>query len=194
MAREVNLELRKAWRERIERQRRSGLAVAEFSRQEGVSAASFYLWKRKFQGEASPPSWENESASFLYSRTPKSGCRIENRQFKFLARKLNAIAVYMLVAWRVMLLCRLGRECPDLDCEVLFEPSEWKAVYTIVKRVAPSTTPPRLNEIIRMIASLGGYVPRTTTESGTQTLWIGRQRMHDFANCYDSFGPPTRKH
>jgi hypothetical protein len=130
----------------------------------------------------------------VFFRTLKSGCRIEERQFEFLARELNAIAVYMLVAWRVMLLCRLGRECPDLDCEVLFEPSEWKAVYTIVKRDAPPTTPPRLNEIIRMIASLGGYVPRTKTEPGTQTLWIGLQRMHDFANCYDSFGPPTRKH
>ena len=89
---------------------------------------------------------------------------------------------------------RLGRESPDLDCEVLFEPSEWKAVYTIVKRSEPPPTPPRLNAIIRMIASLGGYVPRTNTEPGTQTLWIGLQRMHDFANCYDSFGPPTRTH
>jgi hypothetical protein len=102
------------------------------------------------------------------------------------------VAVYMLVAWRVMLLSRLGRECPDLDCEVVFEPSEWKAVYTIVKRGNLPSKPPRLNEIIRMIASLGGYVPRTSTEPGTQTLWIGLQRMPDFANCYDSFGQPTR--
>jgi len=130
----------------------------------------------------------------VYFRTLKSGCRIEERQFEFLARELNAIAVYMLVAWRVLLLCRLGRECPDLDCEVLFEPSEWKAVYTIIKRSDPPTKPPRLNEIIRMIASLGGYVPRTKTEPGTQTLWIGLQRMHDFANCYDSFGPARRTH
>ena len=130
----------------------------------------------------------------VYFKTLKSGCRIEERQFEFLRRELNAIAVYMLVAWRVMLLCRLGRECPDLDCEVLFETSEWKAVYTVVKRSDPPSKPPRLNEIIRMIASLGGYVPRTNTEPGTQTLWIGLQRMHDFANCYDSFGPPRRTH
>jgi len=32
--------------------------------------------------------------------------------------ELNAIAVYMIAAWRVMALCRLGRECPDLVCEV----------------------------------------------------------------------------
>lgn len=129
----------------------------------------------------------------VYFKTLKSGCRIEDRQFEFIERELNALAVYMLVAWRVMLLCRMGAICPDLDCEVLFETSEWKSVYLIVTKKEPPSTPPRLNEVIRMIASLGGYVPRSTTQPGTQTLWIGLQRMHDFANCYESFGPPTRK-
>jgi hypothetical protein len=129
----------------------------------------------------------------VYFKTLKTACRIEDRQFEFLDRELNALAVYMLVAWRVMLLCRLGRTCPDLDCEVLFETSEWQSVYTIVKKKTPPNKPPRLNEVIRMIASLGGYVPRSKTEPGTQTLWIGLQRMHDFANCYDSFGPPSRQ-
>jgi hypothetical protein len=129
----------------------------------------------------------------VYFKTLKSGCRIEERQFEFLDRELNCIAVYMLVAWRVLLLCRLGRECPDLDCEIVFEPSEWKAVWTVVTKQALPRIAPRLNEMIRLIASLGGYVSRTNTEPGTQTLWIGLQRMHDFANCYDSFGPDSRK-
>ena len=129
----------------------------------------------------------------VYFKTRKSGCRVEERQFEFLDRELNALAVYMLIAWRVMLLCRLGRTCPDLDCEVMFETSEWQSVYMIVKKKDPPSTTPRLNDIIRMVASLGGYVPRSKTEPGTQTLWIGLQRMHDFANCYDSFGPPTRQ-
>ncbi len=47
MARKVNLELRETWRQRIERQRRSGLTVSEFSRQEGVSTASFYRWQQE---------------------------------------------------------------------------------------------------------------------------------------------------
>lgn len=129
----------------------------------------------------------------VFFKTFKSGCRVEERQFEYLNRELNAIAVYMIVAWRVMLACRLGRMCPDLDCEVMFETSEWQSVYMIVKKQDPPSKPPRLNEIVRMIASLGGYVPRSKTEPGTQTLWIGLQRMHDFANCYDSFGPPSRQ-
>jgi hypothetical protein len=128
----------------------------------------------------------------VYFKTLKSGCRIEERQFEFLNRELNAIAVYQIIAWRVRALCRLGRECPDLSCDVMFESSEWKAVYIIVEKKTPPKTPPRLNTMIRMIASLGGYVPRQSTEPGTQTMWIGLQRLHDFANCYDSFGPKSQ--
>jgi hypothetical protein len=129
----------------------------------------------------------------VYFKTLKSGCRIEQRQFEFLERELNCIAVYMIVAWRVLFLCRLGRECPDLSCEVVFEPSEWKAVYLVVTKKDPPKVAPKLNDMIRMIASLGGYVIRKKTEPGTQTLWFGLQRMHDFASCYDSFGPDSRK-
>lgn len=129
----------------------------------------------------------------VYFKTLKSGCRIEERQFEYLEHEMNCIAVYMIVAWRVLLLCRLGRTCPDLDCEQVFEPSEWKAVYFVVTRKKPPKTPPKLNAMIRMIATLGGYVNRAKTEPGTQTLWFGLQRMHDFANCYDAFGPDSKK-
>ena len=51
MARKLNSELRKVWRQRIDRQRPSGLTVAEFCRREGVPQGTFYLWKRKLQGK-----------------------------------------------------------------------------------------------------------------------------------------------
>ena len=70
----------------------------------------------------------------IYFCTIKSGCRIEHRQFETLKRLMNCVAVYSIIAWRIMYLCRLGRECPDLDCEVVFESSEWKSVYAIVKK------------------------------------------------------------
>jgi hypothetical protein len=125
----------------------------------------------------------------IYFRTIKSGCRIEERQFETLDRLMNCVAVYSIIAWRIMYLCRLGRECPDLDCEVVLEPSEWKAVYATVKRMDPPSTPPRLNEIIRMIASMGGYVNRKSTEPGPQTLWVGLQRVHDLSTAWQAFGP-----
>ena len=125
----------------------------------------------------------------IYFRTLKSGCRIENRQFETLDRLLNCLAVYSIIAWKIMYLCHLGRECPDLDCEIIFEPSEWKSVYMTVRQQDPPSTPPSLNEMIRMIASLGGYVIRRSTQPGTQTLWFGLQRVHDLSTAWETFGP-----
>lgn len=125
----------------------------------------------------------------IYFRTIKTGCRVERRQFETLQRLLNCYAVYSIVAWRIMYLCRLGRECPDLSCEIVFEPCEWKSVYVTATRKTLPATPPRLNEIIRMIASLGGYVDRVSTEPGPQTLWIGLQRVHDLSTAWKAFGP-----
>lgn len=123
----------------------------------------------------------------IFFRTMKTGCRIEKRLFETLPRQQNCIAVYMIIAWRIMYLCRLGRECPDLNCEVVFEPCEWKAVYKVVKKEEPPQTPPTLNEMIRMIASLGGYVIRKKTNPGPQTLWIGLQRTHDLSTAWKAF-------
>lgn len=125
----------------------------------------------------------------IYFRTLKSGCRIEDRQFETLDRLLNCMAVYSIIAWKIMYLCHLGRECPDLNCEIIFESSEWKSVYMTLRHEEPPKIPPSLNEVIRMIASLGGYVIRQSTQPGTQTLWFGLQRVHDLSTAWEAFGP-----
>ena len=107
-------------------------------------------------------------------------------------RLLNCLAVYTLVAWRILYLCRLGRDCPDIDCEVVFSPSEWRAVYMTVRHQDPPDEPLALNEVIRMVASLRGYVIRTKTNPGTQTLWLGLQRLHDLSTAWNTFGPNSR--
>jgi len=130
----------------------------------------------------------------IYFRTLKSGCRVQERYFETMNRLENCLAIYMVIAWKVLYLCRLGRECPDLPCDLVFSDSEWQAVYTIVHRKPLPPEPPSLNTMIRMVASLGGYVIRKSTNPGTQTLWLGLQRVNDFANAWDAFGPksPTR--
>ena len=125
----------------------------------------------------------------VFFRTLKSGCRIEHRRFEHIERVLPAIALYMIVAWRTLFVCRMGRSCPDIDCEAIFEPSEWKAVWMAVYRTPPPKKSPRLAEMVHLVAGLGGYVERPESEPGTQTLWIGLQRMHDLAWAWDTFGP-----
>ena len=120
----------------------------------------------------------------VYFKTLKSGCRIEERQFEFLDRELNFIAVSLIHAWRILLLCRLGRECPDMPCDVVFHASEWKAVCMVRSRTEAPDVPPSLNDMIRWIAAMGGHVIRSTTKAnhpGTQTLWLGPYEFHAIA-------------
>ena len=124
-------------------------------------------------------------------RTWKSGCRVEQRRFEHLDRLLPCLALYWIVAWRVLLLCRLGRGCPGLDCEVLFEPSEWQSVWRVTHLGPVPQKPPPLGVMVRLIAQLGGYVnrPNRADPPGPQTLWLGLQRMHDLAWAWNIFGP-----
>jgi hypothetical protein len=129
----------------------------------------------------------------VFFRTLKTGCRIEARRFEHIDRFLPCLAVYLIVTWRTLYVCRLGRECPDLSCEAVFEPAEWKAVYHVVHQQPPPAEPPTLSEMVRMVAQLGGYVNRSRNdEPGPQTVWLGLQRTHDMALCWQTFGPEAR--
>jgi hypothetical protein len=129
----------------------------------------------------------------VYFRTLKSGCKIEERRFEAIERVFNALAFFSVIAWRVMYVCHLGRECPDMDCEVMFEPSEWQSVYAILGKPIPTHRRPSLNEVVRAIARLGGFMDRPKQEPGPQTLWIGLQRCYDLSNAWLTFGPGAKK-
>ena len=125
-------------------------------------------------------------------RTLKSGCRIEERRFEHIDRTERALGLYLIAAWRTLFVTRMGRECPDMDCEAIFEPSEWKAVWSATQRKTPPKKRPKLQEIVTLIAQLGGYMPRKNSDPGTQTVWTGMQRMYDLALAWDAFGPEAK--
>jgi Transposase DNA-binding/Transposase Tn5 dimerisation domain len=127
----------------------------------------------------------------VFFRVLKSGCRVEARRFEHVDRELNFVAVSLIVAWRVLMACRLGRSCPDIDCEAVFEPSEWKSVYVAMHRRPAPSRPPRLGAMIKLVAQLGGYVntPGRKDPPGPQVLWLGMQRMADLAWAWETFGP-----
>ena len=67
------------------------------------------------------------------------------------------LRIWMLnLGWRIARLMRLGRSLPDLDAGLLLEPEEWQAAYIRTKKPLPDK-PPRLNEVLRLIACLGGF-------------------------------------
>jgi len=135
----------------------------------------------------------------VYHRTLKSGCRIETRQLGSADRIEACLAIDMVVAWRILHLTKLGREHPDVPCTVYFSEAEWKALLTYINRspLVPSE-PPSLREATRLVASLGGFLGRKGDGNpGTQTLWLGLQRLDDLTAMYQIIisalarSPPT---
>lgn len=130
----------------------------------------------------------------VFFRTLKSGCRVEDRQFEHIDRMTNYLSICLIVTWRTLMVCRLGREFPEISCEAVFEAAEWKSVYQVVRNKPPPKQPPSLQEMIRLVAQLGGYVNRSRPdEPGPQTVWLGLQRAHDIARCWRLFGPEAKK-
>ena len=121
--------------------------------------------------------WEIE----MFFHVLKNGCRVEALQLASMERLERALALFMVVAWRIARLMRLGRTCPELDAQLLFEPDEWQAAY-LLNRKEPPAMPPSLNEVVRLVARLGGFLARKGDgEPGVKTIWQGLQRVMDFA-------------
>lgn len=121
--------------------------------------------------------WEVET----FFHVLKNGCRVEALQLASIDRIERALALFMVVAWRIARLMRLGRTCPELDAQLMFEPDEWRAAF-ILNRKTPPDTAPCLNEVVRLVAMLGGFLARKGDgEPGVKTIWQGLQRVMDFA-------------
>jgi hypothetical protein len=126
----------------------------------------------------------------VFFRVLKSGCRVEARRLERLDRFRPCLALYLIVAWRALYVCRLGRSCPRAPCDTVFAAAEWQAVWQVMENAPPPRQVPPLGDMVRRVAQLGGHVPSSKGRPpGPQTLWIGLQRVRDFALCWRSFGP-----
>ena len=69
----------------------------------------------------------------------------------------------------------------NLHAKLMFEPDEWKAAYILNKRKLPDKQP-ALDEVVRLAARLGGFLAQKRDgEPGVKTIWLGMQRIPDFA-------------
>lgn len=125
----------------------------------------------------------------IFFRTLKTGCRVEDIQLETQARLKNCLAMYAIIAWRVLFVTYLNRVCPTLPCTAVFTPSEWQSVWRVVTKKPLPKTPPPLAEMMRLLTQLGGYNNRAGEDpSGPQPIWIGLRRMADFAEAWRTFG------
>jgi hypothetical protein len=74
-----------------------------------------------------------------WHRVMKSGCHIESHQHHTAERLARAICIDAVIAWRVMLLALLGREVPEMPCELMFSRWECSLLEKLQPLVAPET-------------------------------------------------------
>jgi hypothetical protein len=122
----------------------------------------------------------------VFHKVLKSGCHIEAKQLETADRLRRCLALYSVVAWRVLYATLLARVLPDAPCTALLAPEEWQALYCITHATpGVPATPPALRDAVRWIARLGGFLGRTRDgEPGPTVLWRGFQRLYDHTAMY----------
>jgi hypothetical protein len=127
----------------------------------------------------------------VWHRVLKSGCRIEERQLASGERLQRCLTLYSVIAWRIFYATMLARAVPEMPCSVLLELDEWQALYCAIHHCpTPPEEPPSLDQAVRWIAQLGGFVGRRRRDQpGTETLWRGFQHLMDLTKMYRIMRP-----
>lgn len=128
-----------------------------------------------------------------YHYTLKSGCQVEALQLESAANLQRALAVYSVVAWRLLWLTHQARAPAPVPCSVALSPAQWQALSArmLGLREAPAVAP-SLQQAVRWIAQLGGFLGRKGDgEPGVKTLWRGWRRLHDIATTWAWLHPST---
>ena len=96
----------------------------------------------------------------------KSGCGIEDLAHKTAERLKRAIAINLVIGWRIMLMTLLGRTCPELPAEVLFSDLEVRVLRAYAeKKLKPTGTTGRRSTLGSQYRRIPGARQRPTTWS-----------------------------
>jgi hypothetical protein len=121
-----------------------------------------------------------------YHYVLKSGCRLEQLQLETAERLEKALATYAIVAWRLLWLTYQARVNGELPCDTVLQAYEWQSLYCQIHQCSkPPYHPPTLQQAVRWISQLGGFLGRTHDgEPWVKTIWRGLQRLHDIASIW----------
>ena len=106
-------------------------------------------------------------------------------------RLWRALAIYLVVAFRVLWIDLLARSRPEDPCTIILTDDEWRALYCHrFKTRTPPREPPSVRTATRWIAALGGFLGRKGDgEPGVKTLWRGIDRLRDIVVVWRLFQP-----
>jgi transposase Tn5 family protein len=121
--------------------------------------------------------------------TLKSGCQIEKLELGSVDNLMNALAIYSIIAVNLLNLTYQTRKEPEASCETFFTKIEWKILYRYVnKGKAIPKEPPKLKEVVILVARLGGFLARKGDGfPGVKTLWKGYSKFQQILRDYQFF-------
>ena len=123
----------------------------------------------------------------VFFKVFKQGCAVESLQLQTARRVENCLALYCIVAWRILHVTMLGRECPEVSCDVVFSKAEWQAGCAVATKSPPPANPPSLGEFLQHVAALGGHLGRAHDgPPGPEIMWRGMCRVFDFALAWEA--------
>lgn len=112
--------------------------------------------------------------------TLKSGLRAERLQIDDADSLKHALAVYYVVAWRLLHLTYLARERPEAPALEAFEADELVVLAGATKRSVET-----LGEAVLALAELGGWQRyRTAPPPGVKSLWVGWITLRPMVHGY----------
>lgn len=121
-----------------------------------------------------------------YHYTLKEGCQVEELQLEEAERIDKAIAIYTIVACRLMYITYLARVDPEAPCTTVFADDEWRALYCYAKKTpkAPKV-PPTIREAVFMLATIGGFLGRKRDgDPGVKVIWQGMRILEGATEMY----------
>ena len=112
-----------------------------------------------------------------WHRVLKTGCRVEELAHQRVERLERAIAINLVIAWRLMVMTLLGREVPELPPEVLFSAMEIRVLVAWAGRFR-AKLPETLGDAVLLVARIGGYTNRKKDPPpGHELMWWGYQNL-----------------
>jgi len=118
-----------------------------------------------------------------YHHVLKSGCKVEDLQLEEAQHLENALAIYSVVAWKLLWIKLENEENPNTSCDVVLQEHEWQVLCCYTNKTStPPENPPLLKDAVLMIAKIGGFLGRNCDGSpGTQVIWRGLRCLQDIA-------------
>jgi len=109
----------------------------------------------------------------------KIGCKVESREHRTALQLQQSLTIYLVIAWRLLVLTLLGQSVPERDASVFFTEAELGFLMAYARTVK-LPEPKTIKDAILLVGVLGGYQNkgRAPRPPGHQIMWTGVERLY----------------